>query len=343
MPKIKFVKAYLFLSISIFSLSVIACKKNKLDVDVSDIDIKVNINRFEKDLFAIDTNKVAQGATDLRKKYPDFYPIYFERLMRLGTLRDSSDSHFIKMIRGNRDFNILKHDVDSVYPNVNDLESQFTDALKHYKYYFPEAKTPQVLTYIADFQVGASNTDQTMAIELDMFMGHNYKYYPSVGFPNYLIRKLSKEHIVPTAMKGLAKQHFTENEEDKTLLNKMIYEGKVLYFIDAMLPNVPDSLKIGFSQKQLDWCNAFKIEMWANFLDQNLLYSTDELKYSKFLNEAPFTSGLDNESAPQLGVWTGWQIVRKYMEENPKITLAQLMNDKDYQKILKLSKYKPKK
>jgi hypothetical protein len=83
--------------------------------------------------------------------------------------------------------------------------------------------------------------------------------------------------------------------------------------------------------------------MWANFLDQNLLYSTDELKYSKFLNEAPFTSGLDNESAPQLGVWTGWQIVRKYMEENPKITLAQLMNDKDYQKILKLSKYKPKK
>ena len=41
--------------------------------------------------------------------------------------------------------------------------------------------------------------------------------------------------------------------------------------------------------------------------------------------------------------WLGWQIVRKYMEENPKVTLAQLMAEKNAQKILTESKYKPKK
>ncbi|SMO37971.1 gliding motility lipoprotein GldB [Solitalea koreensis] len=343
MPVIKSTYFKLFFCIILFSFSLTACKQNRLDVNVSNIDLNIKVNRFEKDFFAIDTNNVAAGAAALKKKYPDFYPIYFERLMRLGVNRDSSDLDFIKMIKANKDFNTLKHDVDSVYPTITDLENQITDAFKHYKYYFPDAKIPEVLTYISDFQVGATNTDQTLGIELDMFLGKNYKYYPSVGFPNYLTRKLGKEYITAIAMKGFAKQHFSEKEGDKSLLNKMIYEGKILYFLDAVLPKTPDSIKIGFSQKQLDWCNAYKVEMWANFLDQNLLYSTDELKYSKYLNDAPFTSGLDNDSAPQLGIWTGWQIVRKYMNENTNVTVAQLMNDKDYQKILKLSKYKPKK
>jgi hypothetical protein len=36
-------------------------------------------------------------------------------------------------------------------------------------------------------------------------------------------------------------------------------------------------------------------------------------------------------------------IVRKYMTENPQLTIAQLMAEKDAQKILAASKYKPKK
>jgi hypothetical protein len=41
-------------------------------------------------------------------------------------------------------------------------------------------------------------------------------------------------------------------------------------------------------------------------------------------------------------VWVGWQIVRKYMQENKDVTLQQLMAQKDAQYILNGSKYKPK-
>jgi len=37
------------------------------------------------------------------------------------------------------------------------------------------------------------------------------------------------------------------------------------------------------------------------------------------------------------------QIVRQYMKNNPYVTLEQLMNETDAQKILTASKYKPKK
>jgi hypothetical protein len=84
--------------------------------------------------------------------------------------------------------------------------------------------------------------------------------------------------------------------------------------------------------------------MWAYFLDQGLLYETDNIKMQKYLCEAPFTPGIGekNESAPKLAVWTGWQIVRAYMDKHPEVSLQQLMADNDAQEILNESKYRPK-
>ena len=50
------------------------------------------------------------------------------------------------------------------------------------------------------------------------------------------------------------------------------------------------------------------------------------------------------QQAPgRIGAWVGWQIVRAYMQENPAVTLAQLLAEEDAQKILNGSKYKPRK
>jgi uncharacterized protein YjaZ len=79
-------------------------------------------------------------------------------------------------------------------------------------------------------------------------------------------------------------------------------------------------------------------------LDENLLYESDYPKIQKYFNEAPFTPGLGekNESAPKLAIWTGWQIVKQYMDKHPEVTLPALMTNPDAQKILNDSKYKGK-
>jgi hypothetical protein len=236
---------------------------------------------------------------------------------------------------------ILKHDVDSVYPDLSEVEAGLSDAFKHYKYYFPQGELPEVIGFISAFENGIVTSDSLLGIGLDMFMGRNYKFYPAAINDQYRIKNLIPENLVPSAMKGFAKGKF-ELSQDRAMLNKMIYEGKILYFLDAMLPNTPDTLKIGYTAQQLQWCKEYEVAIWSLFIDRNLLFSTDELEYNKYLAEAPFTTGLDNNSAPMIGVWAGWQIVRKYMDENPNVTLAQLMQEQDYQKILKLSKYKPK-
>jgi hypothetical protein len=114
--------------------------------------------------------------------------------------------------------------------------------------------------------------------------------------------------------------------------------------MDKILPDVADSTKIRYTTEQLKWCHEFESKIWGYFLEQNLLYETDYQKIQKYLTEAPFTPGLGekNESAPKLAVWTGWQIVRKYMDKHPDVTLPQLMADKDAQKLLNESGYHPK-
>jgi hypothetical protein len=63
----------------------------------------------------------------------------------------------------------------------------------------------------------------------------------------------------------------------------------------------------------------------------------------RYFNDGPFTSadGVPPESAPAIGTWAGLQIVRNYMKLHPEVTLQQLMDDTNMDRILKESRYRP--
>ena len=121
----------------------------------------------------------------------------------------------------------------------------------------------------------------------------------------------------------------------------LIFNGKILYFLDAMFPNDEDSLKIGFSKSQLDFCRRNESKTWSFFIENKLLFNSNSNDYDKYISDGPTTNGFPRESPAMMGVWVGWQIVKKFMSENKNVSLNQLMNENDYQKILNLSKYKP--
>ena len=114
--------------------------------------------------------------------------------------------------------------------------------------------------------------------------------------------------------------------------------------MDMLLENVSDELKIGYTKEQLAWAKKYQSDVWTWFLQENLLYSTDHLRIQKYFTEAPFTPelGEKNESAPKLGSFIGWMLVRKYMERHPETSLKELFAKEDAQKILEESKYKGK-
>jgi len=332
----------IFLSCLLFT----ACGRSK-KVDVSNIDVNVKIERFDHDLDQMRTKPMDAQGVYMFKKYGPFYADYIERIVQYGSIGDTAYFKSLREMFNGQAYADLKHDVDSVYPNMDKPNAEVTDAFRHIKYYFPKKNLPKVYAYFSGFQLQNSIGDGYCAIGLDMFLGADSRFYPALTetLPRYVTRRFTPDNIAPRVVEVIAREDmFPENQQDKSLLSKMVYNGKILYFMDMMLPDVADTTKIGYTGKQLKWCEDFKSQIWGYFLEENLLYETDYEKIQKYIGEAPFTPGLGekNDAAPKLALWTGWQIVRQYMEKHPEVTLPQLMADKDYQRILSESKYRPK-
>ena len=337
---------YLFFFIG---LTLAACTNDK-KVDVSDIKLDVQIERFDQDFDAMRTKPMAQQAAYLQKKYGTFYQDFIERILNVGSTADTAYFATLRQVFASPAYIDLKHDVDSVYKDGLDKQNEeLTDAFKRIKYYYPKKDLPKVYAYFSGFQAQTSIGNGYFAIGLDLFLGADSRFYPALvqqgSFPRYLSRRFNKTNIVQRVVEGIVHEDmFPENDNDNSLLAKMIYNGKILYFMDKVLPDMADSIKIGYTAQQTQWAEANKANIWTFFLEENLLYETDFQKINTYLNEAPFTPGVGerNESAPKLAVWTGWQIVRQYMDKHPEVTLPQLMAMGDAQKILKESKYRPK-
>jgi gliding motility-associated lipoprotein GldB len=336
---------YLFFLMALF---ITACTRNK-KVDVSNIPVDVKIERFDKDFDAMRTKPMAQQAAYLQKKYGLFYRDFIAMILQDQdvNIRDTSYFKLLRDVFANQAYHDLKHDVDSVYPNTDEQNAGLTDAFRRIKYYFPQMRLPKVYAYFSGFLVQTTIGNSYVGVGLDLFLGANSRFYPALteAYPHYMSRNFNPQNITPRVVEGVAREDmFPENDTNKTLLTKMVYNGKIMYFMDQVLPDVADTAKIGYTSAQLKWCQQFESNIWGYFLEQNLLYEADYQKIQKYLTEAPFTPGLgeNNDSAPKLAIWTGWQIVRAYMDKHPEVTLAKLMAENDAQKILNESKYRPK-
>jgi hypothetical protein len=123
----------------------------------------------------------------------------------------------------------------------------------------------------------------------------------------------------------------------------MVSGGRILYFLEKILPEENDTIISGYSGSQLEWCRKNEKEIWAFFISNNLLFTSDPNLLMKYVSDGPTTNGFPKEAPGNLGQFTGWQIVRTYMEKNKNITLRQLMEEKDMMKIFNKSMYKPAK
>lgn len=114
-----------------------------------------------------------------------------------------------------------------------------------------------------------------------------------------------------------------------------------MYILATMMPQVQPYDLMGYTKFQWEWSRKYEQAVWNKMLDNKDIYSTDILLIRKYLNEAPFTTPISQESPGRLGTWIGWQIVNSYMENNQQITLVDLLNDTNYQAMLENSGYKP--
>ena len=83
-----------------------------------------------------------------------------------------------------------------VFGDESQLKSQFTEAFKNLRYYYPDIRIPKIETVVTGFENDMFVSDSLIIVSLDYFLGPGAKYRPNMY--EYLLRQYGKENIVPS-------------------------------------------------------------------------------------------------------------------------------------------------
>jgi hypothetical protein len=310
-------------------------------VAADDITFRVRVERFDRDLAALNPHNFGPDLDTLIRRYNPYFELYTQYVVQMGKVGTPEFVKNLKLFLTDSVMNEVYDTVQVRFPNLNNLETDLTMGFERFRAQFPQRHVPRVLASVSGFNQSIVVGDSVIGIGLDKYLGSSCSFYQHLGLPLYKRRDMIPQRMASDVMLAFALTEFPFNDSVDNLLSNMIFEGRALYFAKQMLPNVPDSLIIGYSASQLRWCKMNEKAMWTFLAEQRLLFNIDRLTIRKFISEAPFTAAFTSESPGRAGVWIGWRIVDSYMKRNKEVTLGQLMDVTDYQRVLSQSGYKP--
>lgn len=321
------------------------CSHNRMEVDIETVSIpQIKFQRLEKDVFSITKENIDQKTVDIKKNYGMFFERYLSSFINRGGTMDSAYAESIlnfvndKDMKGTYDL-IMKTYTDD---EMNKIKAQIIDGIKRFHYFFPKRQLPKYLTtLISGFNYYVANTDSTLGIGMDMYLGEDAPFYQMLKLPQYQTRMMNKNYIPSDVMRGWVLNEFDNDTVINTLVHHTIFYGKIYYAVKTLVPEIEDSIIIGYTSKQMNYCDVNEKNLWGYMAEKNRLYENNITTIKSLTGEGPFTSAISKECPPGIAKWIGWQIVKSYMDKNETVTLEQLMRETDAQKILNKSKYRP--
>ncbi|MGB0980524.1 MAG: gliding motility lipoprotein GldB [Winogradskyella sp.] len=317
------IRIYLIL---ILILSVVSCNEDsKLTNKIAKIEANFVVERFERAFFTAKPKDLPS----LKKAYPFLFSKHVPDSVWVARMKDTLQ-------------NELFAEVTKVYSDIEDTKQELTSLFQHLKYHNKTFKIPRVITLTNSVDYRKKNivNDSLVLIAIDNYLGDSHRFYQNIS--KYLTANMQQSQIVVDVAESYARR-YTFQTKRRTLLDEMIYFGKLLYFKDVMLPYKTDAKKIGYTEDQLKWAEANERAIWSHFIEKEMLYSTDSKLPNRFIADAPFSKfylELDNESPGRLGQYIGWQIVKAYAKNTKESVMTILQ--KSPEELFNKSNFKPK-
>ncbi len=327
-----------WLSMGLLLFVLMSC--HRIDkVDVEAIELPQEFKYFQEDLFAIPPDDVWGHVDAMLDKYPEFFPVFNMAVISIGDMTQFDYDRKLARFLSDPDMRMVYAQTQDLFMPFQQKES-IHKAFKRYHYYLPEAVVPAVYTHISGFNQSVVVDSTYLSIALDKYLGVQSKYYQMLRTQQYLRQNMHPAKIPTDALWAWLTTEYPDEQDNPSLLDEMVYYGKLHYFMDALFPDTPDSLRWGMPDAKLKWCERNERHMWTYLIENKLLYSTAHKDIVRYVENGPFTSSFSKESPGRTGQWLGYKIVWAYMHKND-VSLADLLAEEDAQKILQASKYRP--
>lgn len=335
------------------SVTLFACKGGSNAPDVSGIRVELAVQRFDQDFFSIDTNALESSMGRLQQKYPEFLRLFLNNIV--GVTEPAEVTGFYRAYKPVFDSSMR------LYRDLSPVKKDLEQAFRYVRYYFPKYELPTNLIAL----VGPMQNRQDLArmtngeyttnligpgligISLQYYLGAGFSFYQNPDFitevaPLYRSRRFSREYITADVMKLVTDDLFPDKSNRLPLIEQMVEKGKQWWLLDKFLPDASDSIKTGYTAKQLRFCEENEGLIWSSIISNENLDAIDPATIQTYIGEAPFTQSIAPEVSPgNIGQWIGWQIVKKYAEKNSTRKIEEIMKATP-REILEEAKYKPK-
>lgn len=335
------------------ALLIYSCDNGKQHPDISNIKVKLETVRFEKDFFQLDTTRFDEEMNALRTKHHNFFNDYISKILGLGGTDTSKWSMIIKKFYA--DYKPIFDSTKALDQQINASKEKIEKAFCFVKYYFPNYKLPeQFITFIAPMDAfaysetgGSGEILTTFAIGagLQLHLGAESMIYKSDAgmqlYPEYISRKFNIKEIPVNAIRIIVDDIYPPIKPGGSLLDILVDHGKRMYLLDLFMPEEKEELKLGYTSAQLEAMKENEGFVWNFFTENNLLYETDMLKVRSFVTDGPSTAEFGLGSPGFVSLFTGKKIIEAYLNKNPDTKLQELLAI-DPKKILAGSGYKPR-
>ena len=338
--KMRIVFVFLFASVVFLS-----CDNGDKIPDVSNIRIEIKTMRFEQGFFSLDTTNFTANLDKLLVTYPSFGENFLATVLNADPhwSADSVADYAQGFITA---YKPVYDTAQIVFKDFDPYEKEIKQGLQFVKYYFPDYKIPgKIITYIGPLDgYGDILSDDAIIVGLHHHLGKKYSLYNSQivqeTYPEYISRRFEPDYIAVNCMKNFVLDIYPEKMDDKPLVQQMVEKGKRLFVLSKLLPHTEEYKLIGYTKEQLKAVYEHEAAVWDLFVQNNFLQTIDNNIIKNYIGEGPKTQELGEASPGNIGSFAGWQIVKKYMQKNEKLSLQELMLT-DAEIIFQSAKYKP--
>jgi len=320
--------------LGIASLCCTCCSGNKTNEGQPEF----TIIRFDTDLYRY----LTQNASDsILRNDKDFMDILGAGIIGIG--KSDSTGFYSRLKNYFSDSTLMRiyKDEQDKFSDITDINKELSKGLTVFLQQFPKIKPPKVYMHVSGFNRNIVVTDDILSLSADKYLGSDYSLYQNY-FYDYQRQLMNPDRIVPDYLLGFMMANLPFKGDEDVLLDRMLYEGKLRYFLSQLLPNRQEWEYVGYDKEQYEWCTQHQSLIWKTILENHHLFTADYVTTNQYIKEAPNTAGLPVESPGRVGIWLGYQIISEYMKQKPNTGWQELMALTDYQNLLKQSKYKPK-
>ena len=328
-------------------LFIMACGCNddkplqKIEIAPQAAQLSARARSFDVDLFSCDFNQPVRCADSLRAVYGTFFCGFVEEDLRLAACTSDSTGRLLSIFTADPQIAATHKAVMQVFsPEKRQaFTDDFTEVIQRWNHFFPSQPVPEIIYYCSAWNRSIATTDSIIGSALDCYLGPNHeitqKLSPDI-FPSYVKENMDERYIIADAVKGFSAWQARNMYQPKDLLSELIFYGKIMYIAEALAPDLADSTLMSWSTQQWEWATAGEGQVWKTLANEKTMYHSKPFEINKWFADGPFTSaaGVPQQSAPQLGVWMGWNIIRSYMKKFPDTKLDVLLNETDNQRLL---------